>query len=471
MTVFNINVSAQEANNDMAGQETFDAVVGKAADLIAQLHIPGLAVGVIHGANSYATGIGVTNVSTQEPVTADTVFHIASVTKTFTATLAMMLSEQGDLDLNARIVDILPWFKVKDPEATSRARVIDLFHHHTGWSGDHGFDPVPPGGSITEKCMLQAHYIEQIVPFDQAWMYNNSNLAFAGHLLSVVGGKPFDTLVEERILSPLGMNATSFNYSPSPPDENFAWGHPPIYTDNKISELKPIYTPFPPTPGRRRNPIHRSGHVEVRPLSVGREGLVRQHATVQGSAGLCPRPGSRCSDRRVHRTDLVRPQVRRDHKRFPRGTYIGYRTFLQLIPDHDFAVVVLTNSDRGVEAYTAVADAMVSAFTKLELHTAVATGVDPSVLDPFVGVFKGTFQDLEITTNGGKYQLVQNSKLTKPGANPAPANLANTAEGWFIVTEGPNKGKLGELLEDLSGERNYLRFSHRIFIRSTEEND
>ena len=145
---------------------------------------------------------------------------------------------------------------------------------------------------------------------------------------------------------------------------------------------------------------------------------------------------------------------------FHGGTYIGYRAFLQLIPDHDFAVIVLTNSDRGVEAYTAVADAMVSAFTKLEPHTAVADGVDPSVLDPFVGVFKGTFQDLEITKNGDEYQFVQNSKLTKPGANPAPANLANTTEGWFIVTKA-NKGELGELLEDLSGERNYLRFSHR----------
>ncbi len=45
---------------------------------------------------------------------------------------------------------------------------------------------------------------------------------------------------------------------------------------------------------------------------------------------------------------------------FHGGTYIGYRTFLQLIPDHDFAVIVLTNSDRGVEAYPAVADAMVA---------------------------------------------------------------------------------------------------------------
>ena len=79
---------------------------------------------------------------------------------------------------------------------------------------------------------------------------------------------------------------------------------------------------------------------------------------------------------------------------FHGGTYIGYRAFLQLIPDHDFAVIVLTNSDRGVEAYTAVADAMVSAFTKLEHHTAVAKGVDPSVLDPFVGVFKGSVPGL-----------------------------------------------------------------------------
>jgi hypothetical protein len=49
---------------ELAGQEAFDAVVAQATDLIPQLHVPGLAVGVIHGANCYAAGIGVTNVST-----------------------------------------------------------------------------------------------------------------------------------------------------------------------------------------------------------------------------------------------------------------------------------------------------------------------------------------------------------------------------------------------------------------------
>ncbi len=457
--------------NYMAGQETFDSVVGKAADLIAQLHIPGLSVGVIHGANSYAAGIGVTNVTTKEPVTADTVFHIASVTKTFTATLALMLSEQGDLDLNARIVDMLPWFKVNDPDATSRARVIDLFHHHTGWSGDHAFDPVPPGGSITEKCMLQARYLEQIVPFDQTWMYNNSNLAFAGHVLSVVGGKPFETLVEERFFSPLGMDATRFNYSLTPPDDNYAWGHPPIYADDKISELKPIYTPSPPTIGSA-GAIESTVHDLLKWAQFQLDGkdssgntLLSKEALAFAHAPAVDAPTGEFTGL----TWFVR-KYGEITSAFHGGTFIGYRTFLQLIPDYNFAVVVLTNSDRGVEAYTAVADAMVSAFTKLELQTAVATGVDPSVLDPFVGVFKGTFQDFEIKTNGGRYQLVQNSKLTKPGVDPVPADLANTAAGWFIVTEGPNKGMLGELLEDPSGERNYLRFNHRIFIRSAEEN-
>ena len=52
-----------------------------------------------------------------------------------------------------------------------------------------------------------------------------------------------------------------------------------------------------------------------------------------------------------------------------------------------------------------------------------------------------------------------------------PRAAAKAQKEGLTMTEGPNKGELGELLEDLSGERNYLRFSHRIFIRSTEESD
>lgn len=454
------------------GQAAFDAVVGEAADQIARLHVPGLALGVIHSAKSYAAGIGVTNTDSGEPVTADTTFPTCSITKTFTATLAMQLSEAGDLDLNDRIVDILPWFRVKDREATSKARVIDLFHHHTGWGGDHCFAPVPPGGSITEKTMLQAYFLEQVLPFDRAWMYSNTNLAFAGHVLSVVGGKPFETLVEERILTPLGMDASSFNYSTSPPQDRFAWGHPPIYDDD-IGELRPIFTPFPETAGSAgglQSTIHdmlKYARFQLDGKDSSGNTLLSKEALAFAHAPAVDAPTGEFTGL----TWFVRTygEVTSPHHA---GAYIGYRTWLQLIPDHDFAVIIFTNSDRGIEAYHAIADATVSAFTKLERQTPIATGIDASVLDPFVGVFTGTFHDYEVTKNNDGYQLAQTSKLTSPGgkppADPAPAKVANTQEGWLIVTEGPNKGALGELLEDPSGKRNYLRINNRIFKRPAE---
>ncbi len=463
--------SAEQNSAEQNGQAAFDAVVGEAADEIARLHVPGLALGVIHGANSYAAGIGVTNTTTRTPVTADTTFLACSITKTFTATLALQLSEAGDLDLNDRIVDILPWFRVKDREATSKARVIDLFHHHTGWGGDHCFSPVPPGGSITEKTMLQAYFLEQVMPFDQAWMYSNTNLAFAGHVLSVVGGKPFETLIEERILSPLGMDDSSFDYSTAPHDDRFAWGHPPIYDDDKIGELKPIFTPFPETAGSAGG-LHSTIHDMLKYARFQLDGkdssgntLLSKEALVFAHAPAVEAPAGEFTGL----TWFVRKygEVTSPHHG---GAYIGYRTWLQLIPDHDFAVAIFTNSDRGIEAYHAIADATVSAFTQLERQTPIATGVDPSVLDPFVGVFTGTFHDYEIIKTGSSYQLAQRTKLASPGGNPpadpVPAEVANTHEGWLIVTEGPNKGAMGELLEDSSGERNYLRISNRIFTRS-----
>ncbi|HSM39792.1 MAG TPA: serine hydrolase domain-containing protein [Afifellaceae bacterium] len=453
------------------GQAAFDAVVAEATALTKKMHVPGFAVGVIHGANSYMTGVGITKVGTQEPVTPDTQFQIGSVSKTFIATLAMQMSERAELDLNARVVDILPWWRVADPEATSKARVVDLFHHRTGWDGDHGFLPVPPGGSITEKVMLQGAHLKQIYPFGQYWMYNNSNYTFVGHVLSHVGGKPIETLVEENLFAPLGMHASSFNYSTKPPAQNYGFGHPPIYDDAKVGNLKPYFVPMvieSGTSGGIRSTVRDmlkyarfqlDGKDAFGNQLLSKKALADAHApAVDASTGDFTGLGWF-----VHKYDGV---ISPSHV----GNWPGTRAFLQLIPDHDFAVVVLVHSDRGVEVYKSVANAMVKAFTKIEPKSAVAAGVNPSVLDPFVGVFKGNSQNVEIRKKDGKYEFVQFSALTS-GADPAPANVANTAEGWFIITEGPNKGALGELLKDPSGKLDYLRFNHRIFIRSTGKVD
>ena len=87
---------------------------------MAELKIPGVAIGVIAGDREHATGFGVTNVDHPLPVDTDTLFQIGSTTKTFTGTTIMRLVEQGKLDLEAPVRTYLPEFRVADPGCQRR---------------------------------------------------------------------------------------------------------------------------------------------------------------------------------------------------------------------------------------------------------------------------------------------------------------------------------------------------------------
>jgi len=119
-------------------EASFEAIKQQARDLMAQFHVPGLAIGVISGKDVFSAGLGVARADNAGPFTPETVTYLCSLTKTFTATAAVMLSEAGKLDLNAKIKDMIPYFHVADHTATEDAKVIDLFHHHTGWGSEHG---------------------------------------------------------------------------------------------------------------------------------------------------------------------------------------------------------------------------------------------------------------------------------------------------------------------------------------------
>ena len=84
---------------------------------MAKYDIPGVAVGVLHEGREFVRGYGVTNVDYPVPVDGDTVFRVASTTKTFTGTVVMRLVERGKLDLDARVHRHLPDFRTSDPAA------------------------------------------------------------------------------------------------------------------------------------------------------------------------------------------------------------------------------------------------------------------------------------------------------------------------------------------------------------------
>src|SRR5688572_9048964 len=87
--------------------------------IMAERVVPGVAVGIVSPDGDVLIGFGVTNVEHPLPVDEDTVFQIASITKTFTSVAIMRLVEDGRIDLDVPVRTYLPDFRLKDSEATA----------------------------------------------------------------------------------------------------------------------------------------------------------------------------------------------------------------------------------------------------------------------------------------------------------------------------------------------------------------
>jgi len=209
------------AATDSKWQRDLDGFI---ADRMAWTHTPGLSIALVkNGRAVFAKGYGYADVARARPTTADTVFQIASVSKTATATAMMMLSEDGAFKLDDAVAPHLdfPFVHPKFPDVPITFR--HLFTHTSGIS-DAVYDdlqftaPVPPlrdflvsylvpGGSRYDaaKCWSDAK------PGTQ-WSYSNVAVALLGYLCGRVNPVPLDALTKARLFGPLGMRETAWRY-------------------------------------------------------------------------------------------------------------------------------------------------------------------------------------------------------------------------------------------------------------------
>jgi len=106
------------------------------AELARKHGVPGAALGILRGDEVVQVSAGVLNKATGTPVTDDSVFQIGSITKTWTATMAMQLVDEGRLDLDAPIADVLPDLRLSDPDVTKQVTLRHLLTHTSGIDGD-----------------------------------------------------------------------------------------------------------------------------------------------------------------------------------------------------------------------------------------------------------------------------------------------------------------------------------------------
>ena len=176
---------------------------------LARYKTPGMGVGVIrNGEVLFAGGFGYKDLETKERIDADTMWAIASCSKSFTGTLLGMLVDDGVLDFDRPIKDYLPDFKMYDAFATAECTLRDMMCHRTGLAS---YDAVWSDDTIKERSELwrRLQYLKPNLPFRYKAQYNNYMVDMAAHVAEKVTGKSWDDMVTDRIFKPLGMTRSS----------------------------------------------------------------------------------------------------------------------------------------------------------------------------------------------------------------------------------------------------------------------
>ena len=173
--------------------------------------IPGLALAVIqHGEVIKMQGYGLANVELDVPVTPDTVFELASVTKQFTATAIMLLVEEGKVGLD----DPISHYLSNTPDAWQGITVRHLLTHTAGLASlETGFRALYTGGvraNYTTAEMFEAATKDPMsLEPGERWQYSDVGYFLLGMILEKASGQRYREFVTERFFQPLGMTATS----------------------------------------------------------------------------------------------------------------------------------------------------------------------------------------------------------------------------------------------------------------------
>jgi CubicO group peptidase (beta-lactamase class C family) len=173
--------------------------------------VPGVAVGLVEGDRLMVRGFGTRDRATGAPVTADTLFHLASISKTFVATAVLQLVESERLSLDGPVTAYLPDL----PWADARAGDITLRHllsHRSGLGdvADYGWHrPELDDGALARFAADVAGWSLEREP-GSGFAYSNTAYEVLGHLVATIVGTTFEAALAERVLAPAGMTTSTF---------------------------------------------------------------------------------------------------------------------------------------------------------------------------------------------------------------------------------------------------------------------
>jgi CubicO group peptidase (beta-lactamase class C family) len=187
-------------------------------EIVSRWGIPGLSVGIVYGDEIvYARGLGVQSLETQVPVTPKSIFCVASIAKCFVATAVMQLVEQGHIQLDAPVVQYLPYFSMDD-DRCSRITIRQILSHTSGMPDldESEYDelvahPETDAGTA-ERFVRNLRSRKLAAAPGERFLYSNIAYNVLGELIAKISGVCFETYMRSHILLPVGMSDSTFYF-------------------------------------------------------------------------------------------------------------------------------------------------------------------------------------------------------------------------------------------------------------------
>ncbi|MFD8570344.1 serine hydrolase [Streptomyces sp. NPDC059639] len=409
------------------------------AELAARHQVPGAVLGISRGDDLAVATTGVLNKDTGVEVTEDSLFQIGSITKVWTTTVIMQLVDEGKLDLDAPVRDVLPELALADPDTTKQLTLRRLLTHTSGIDGDI-FTDTGRGDDCLERYVSQLDAAALIHPPGATFSYCNSGFVLAGRVIEKVTGTSWDQALRERLVTPLGLTHTV-----TLPEEALRFRTAMGHAAQGDDEPRPV-----PAWGL--------------PRSAGPAGLITASAAdVLAFARLHLAAGTTADGTRILSEDSARAMTEKqidlpdvhslgdswglgwirfgwDGSRLVGhdGNTIGQSAFLRVLPEQDLAVTLLTNGGGAHDLYLDLFRELFAELAGLTLPEPPRPATDPQATgaDRHLGRYERAGARLDVLRGADGLRL--RHTVTGPLAALVPetvqeADLRPVEDDLFVV--------------------------------------
>lgn len=450
-----------------------DPVLAELGDQIQQsmrdYAVPGVAVGVRLDGKNHVAGFGITNIEYPRPVDGGTVFQVGSLTKTVTGTAVVMLAERGLVDLDAPVRRYVPELVLADPEVGERITVRNLVTHSSGFFGG-----VLPNLSRNDDALArevpELAGLPQLTPLGREFSYSNLGVCLEGRVVEAVGGKPYRDLIAGLIFQPLGLTRSSF-FVQDIVDYPVAAGHVPGPDGMRVERPfgSGIFTPAVAPIGGLFSTVDDLLRWAAFHLGDGRattgERIVNSEtlSTMQQTLG----PGGADAWEDLDGVGVNWLLRSLDGVRIVQhnGDTATHHAKLLMVPERDFAFVILTNAAGGSPLRKQLTPWILEHFLGLREPARPAIAVSETRLAEYTGTFgvRGLTQDLRIvrTGDGVAMQLFGSDGTLDPNAY----GLRFYAHDRAVISGGNEDANLLDFVRSDDGSVSWVRHNGRIVER------